>query len=439
MIQATTEYSNRTDSMLLPTEAKEYRVSLQEQIKRMKEAEADCNMLIQQAKPTTALSCPPVWDHIMCWNATESGATATQPCPSYIHKFLLHGFAQRTCTENGTWYINPTINRSWTDFNGCVAHGKGRQSLYQHLDRIQIMSITGYTISLVSLTVAVGILLHLRYRTVLKCKRTQSNITMLHINLFLAYILRSATSILKDYFLKDGFALSKDIRQTGELLGIMDNSLHWECKLLVTFFVYTLVASTFWLTLDAHVLRKLIDVDLRYLQRKKYTRLHIALGWVGPLLVVVPWVLFRIFTEDYLCWNTNPKLWTANVVYFIRIVKFMYGRVRKNCSTRTPNHNRSTVLKMTKHICILIPLFGVPYIIFTAMSFILDAAYLYAEMFFSSFQGFLLSVTLCFTDKRVVQELRQVVLRCMNTKFNNGVGRKVSQISTGRTVVSEIS
>jgi hypothetical protein len=43
--------------------------------------------------------------------------------------------------------------------------------------------------------------------------------------------------------------------------------------------VYTLVASTFWLTLDAHVLRKLIDVDLRYLQRKKYTRLHIALGW----------------------------------------------------------------------------------------------------------------------------------------------------------------
>lgn len=52
---------------------------------------------------------------------------------------------------------------------------------------------------------------------------------MLHINLFLAYILRSATSILKDYFLKDGFALSKDIRQTGELLGIMDNSLVSVC------------------------------------------------------------------------------------------------------------------------------------------------------------------------------------------------------------------
>lgn len=42
--------------------------------------------------------------------------------------------------------------------------------------------------------------------------------------------------------------------------------------------------------------------------------------------------------------------------------------------------------KMTKHICILIPLFGVPYMIFTIMSVMLDVAYLYAEMFFSSFQ-----------------------------------------------------
>ena len=38
--------------------------------------------------------------------------------------------------------------------------------LQQHLDRIQLMSIIGYSISLVSLTVAVGVLLQLRYRYV---------------------------------------------------------------------------------------------------------------------------------------------------------------------------------------------------------------------------------------------------------------------------------
>lgn len=39
----------------------------------------------------TDLLCPPVWDHVMCWNSTEAGTTALQPCPNYIHRFLLNG------------------------------------------------------------------------------------------------------------------------------------------------------------------------------------------------------------------------------------------------------------------------------------------------------------------------------------------------------------
>lgn len=442
---------NRTDNMMVPNEEKEYRLSLLQQTRRLMEEEAKCSKLIQQTVPTADMMCPPIWDYVMCWNATEAGTTVVQPCPNYIHKFLLNGFAKKTCMENGTWYISPLTNKTWTDFTGCSFEEQWRQSLNQHLDRIQIMSIIGHSISLVSLTIAVGVLLQLRYRTVLHCKRKRSNITMFHINLFLAYILRAATSILKDYLLWNGFALSKDVQQNGEMFGFKDDSSHWECKLLVTFFVYTLVASTFWLTLDAHVLMKLIDVDLRYLQKKKYTRLHIAIGWVGPLAVVIPWVLFRIFTEDYICWNTNPKSWTvwiyrvpiflmnvANVNYFIKIVRFMYQRMKKNRSKGKHSNNRSTVLKMTKHICILIPLFGVPYMIFTIMSVMLDVAYLYAEMFFSSFQGFLLSVTLCFTDKRVIQESRQIFLRCANTKPRVDMGRKMSQLSsTTRTVLSD--
>ena len=40
----------------------------------------------------TDLLCPPVWDHVMCWNSTEAGTTALQPCPNYIHRFLLNGY-----------------------------------------------------------------------------------------------------------------------------------------------------------------------------------------------------------------------------------------------------------------------------------------------------------------------------------------------------------
>lgn len=42
--------------------------------------------------------------------------------------------------------------------------------------------------------------------------------------------------------------------------------------------------------------------------------------------------------------------------------------------------------KMARIVCILIPLFGVPDIIFVFLSFWFDVEYLYAEMFFNSLQ-----------------------------------------------------
>jgi hypothetical protein len=29
------------------------------------------------------------------------------------------GFARRTCTSNGSWYVHPGFNRSWTNFSEC--------------------------------------------------------------------------------------------------------------------------------------------------------------------------------------------------------------------------------------------------------------------------------------------------------------------------------
>uniref|UniRef100_A0A8W8NMV4 G-protein coupled receptors family 2 profile 1 domain-containing protein n=1 Tax=Magallana gigas TaxID=29159 RepID=A0A8W8NMV4_MAGGI len=81
---------NRTDNMMVPNEEKEYRLSLLQQTRRLMEEEAKCSKLIQQTVPTADMMCPPIWDYVMCWNATEAGTTVVQPCPNYIHKFLLN-------------------------------------------------------------------------------------------------------------------------------------------------------------------------------------------------------------------------------------------------------------------------------------------------------------------------------------------------------------
>lgn len=83
--------------------------------------------------------------------------------------------------------------------------------------------------------------------------------------------------------------------------------------------------------------------------------------------------------------------------------------------------------KMTKHICILIPLFGVPYIIFTVMSIMLDVAYLYAEMFFSSFQVNWLSVSLVFNTINVYSNTWKLRTRFCVLQYRE-IGRELSSV-----------
>ncbi|XP_056006960.1 parathyroid hormone/parathyroid hormone-related peptide receptor-like isoform X3 [Ostrea edulis] len=444
--------SKRTDKMLARTDEKEYKVSFLEQERRITEAKENCNVTIQSFRPTADTLCPPVFDNIMCWNATSPGTTATQPCPNYVHRFLVDGFARRTCTSNGSWYINPNTNSSWTDFVECVPDDENiRKSLNQHIGRIQNMSVIGYIISLFSLVLAVVLLLRHRSKT------RRSKITILHINLFIAYILRAVVFLIKDQVFQDGFALHKDIQRTGAFFKLKDGSgsvSHWECKLIVTLYVYTLVASTVWLCVDAHVLRKLLYVDWMYMQKRNSVLFHIAFGWVGPLLMVVPWVLYRVLAENYLCWNTTPNSWASwairipvivvilvNLFYFVMIVRVLYKRASETWARQTDTGKITVrVLKMTKHICILIPLFGVPDIAFTIMSLCLDNKYLYPEMLFNSFQGFMLSLTLCLTEKRVAQDVWKIFLDCIKTINNKSIGRKASQpSSTGDEFVENAS
>ena len=38
--------------------------------------------------------------------------------------FVVVGYAKRHCTENGTWFIPPGRNVSWTDFGDCIKNNK---------------------------------------------------------------------------------------------------------------------------------------------------------------------------------------------------------------------------------------------------------------------------------------------------------------------------
>ena len=132
------------------------------------------------------LYCEPYWDSWGCWNYTLAGTKAVIQCPSHQagfdptckhhesrHLLLLRLFfcfsvtATRTCTINGTWWMSPVTNKTWSNYTTCINHDDLAVSIYpnpirrlftpngrMHLQkdkRVIHVFIAGYSVSIVFL------------------------------------------------------------------------------------------------------------------------------------------------------------------------------------------------------------------------------------------------------------------------------------------------
>ncbi|KAG8233105.1 hypothetical protein J437_LFUL013296 [Ladona fulva] len=83
------------------------------------------------------LWCPLEFDGWTCINATPAGENAIFPCPyfvvgfdtnrnleiySFFACFILFspGLAYRECTKDGTWFVHPESNKTWSNYTTCV-------------------------------------------------------------------------------------------------------------------------------------------------------------------------------------------------------------------------------------------------------------------------------------------------------------------------------
>ncbi|ESO84898.1 hypothetical protein LOTGIDRAFT_146251, partial [Lottia gigantea] len=70
------------------------------------------------------------------------------------------------------------------------------------------------------------------------------------------------------------------------------------CKLLLAMFHYVLLANYFWLFIEGLNLHTLIIVAV--FSEKNRIKWYIGLGWLSPLIFVIPWVVVRALLEDTL-------------------------------------------------------------------------------------------------------------------------------------------
>jgi len=87
----------------------------------------DCTSRIQASMSSnlsiisSKKSCPIIFDSWSCFNSTEAGQDQVENCPSLEDLgFKADRLAVKRCNDDGTWWVHPETNKTWTNYTNCM-------------------------------------------------------------------------------------------------------------------------------------------------------------------------------------------------------------------------------------------------------------------------------------------------------------------------------
>ncbi|XP_029954758.1 parathyroid hormone 3 receptor [Salarias fasciatus] len=389
-------------------------ITRDEQIYVLIGAHARCERSIQaQMALMKEGDCVPEWDGIICWPRSRAGQLVSVLCPEYIYDFNHRGRAYRQCDLSGNWELVSSINRTWANYTECTRYLTSNHRSHEEkvFERLHLMYTVGYSISLASLLVAVSILCYFKR---LHCTRNY-----IHINLFSSFICRAVSIFVKDAVL---YSVSAGTKAEPELTAEKPHMAG--CKVAVTLFLYFLATNHYWILVEGLYLHSLIF--MAFLSDKNYLWALTVMGWGVPAVFVSIWVSARASLADTQCWDISAgnlkwiyqvPILAAIVVNFLLFINIIRVLASKLWETNTGKLDpRQQYRKLLKSTLVLMPLFGVHYMVFMALPYtevtgLLWQVQMHYEMFFNSSQGFFVAFIYCFCNGEVQAEVKKAWLR----------------------------
>ncbi|XP_062381705.1 parathyroid hormone 3 receptor [Sardina pilchardus] len=389
-------------------------ITKNEQIYLLIGARAKCERSIRaQISSVKENECVPEWDGIICWPRGQPGQLMSVLCPAYIYDFNHRGHAYRQCDTLGRWEQVASINRTWANYTECTTYllanpGNQEEAVFE---RLHLMYTIGYSISLISLLVALFILCYFKR---LHCTRNY-----IHIHLFTSFVCRAVSIFVKDAVL---YTVSDEAKSEDDAVGQRPHMVG--CKVAVTLFLYFLATNHYWILVEGLYLHSLIF--MAFLSDKSYLWALTIIGWGVPAVFVSIWVSARASLADTQCWDISAgnlkwiyqvPILAAIVVNFFLFLNIIRVLASKLWETNTGKLDpRQQYKKLLKSTLVLMPLFGVHYMVFMALPYtevtgVLWQVQMHYEMFFNSSQGFFVAFIYCFCNGEVQAEVKKAWLR----------------------------
>ncbi|CAM9407070.1 unnamed protein product [Lampetra planeri] len=386
---------------------------LQDTLQRWSSYAKECQQSHDSEPFLSGVYCNRTFDHYACWPDSLPDTKVAIPCPSYLPWIdkVEGGYVYRYCTRDGTWLTQDNVTAAWRDHSECLddennISTEGKETYLLH--SLRLVYTTGYSVSLASLVVAMGILIMFRR---LHCTRNY-----IHMNLFASFILRAISVLLKDAALTHNY--TKRPQNASDWLGYFGYEGYTGCRATHVFMQYCIAANYFWLLVEGSYLHTLLTMCV--LTEKKLIAFYVLLGWGTPIMFIIPWMVSKLIYENQGCWgiNTWMGIWwiirgpilfsiVVNFILFVKIIKILLSKLKAQQSKFSNYKSRLARSTLT-----LIPLLGIHEVVFI---FLADEhatgrtryVRLFIQLSFSSIQGFFVALLYCFSNGEVQSEFKK--------------------------------
>uniref|UniRef100_A0A096M135 Pituitary adenylate cyclase-activating polypeptide type I receptor-like n=1 Tax=Poecilia formosa TaxID=48698 RepID=A0A096M135_POEFO len=420
----------------------------------------------------SSVYCKGMWEDMHCWPPASLGETVSLPCLDIFGR-VSKGISARLQSKEGRYFAgevhsNCTSN-GWTGLlslheDACsYAFNDSLKYLEHFFSYVKTMYTIGYTLSLITLTIAITIFCFFRK---LHCTRNY-----IHIQLFVSFILRAIF-----IFIRDGLLFT-------DSEGYDCDRSTVACKIVLMFCNYFILANYSWLLVEGHFLFTLVSRS--FFSLKKHLAWSILLSWGVPFIIIVCWGCAKYFFEDEGCWERRKHEWIwwilrvpvllsicVNLIFFLGILRILISKLRMSdahrsefsqyiilyptyfCSAKILQYSfysckkserlPDNLRKLIKSTFFLVALFGLNCILFVFIpvnvSISVFKIWTSAELALSSIQGFVVAVLYCFMNGEVQQEFKRRWKRWKLTRHLPSRSRQhhgsISQIGSPHTQVS---